>query len=129
MRPVSVLVSLALPLIYWVAVVVLVTLFGYPGVVLMTPLAWLLALIVGRDTVLRADDPRSPGALVGAAGGGALFGLVLGVVFGVASLVLGGVSPDEENGLRILTLVVTGAGVPICAAIAVGMGLLVRRRT
>ncbi len=129
MRPVSVLVSLALPLIYWVVVVVLVTLFGYPGVVLMTPLAWLLALLVGRDTVLRADDPRSPGALVGAAGGGALFGLVLGVVFGVASLVLGGVSPDEENGLRILTLAVTGAGVPICAAIAVGMGLLVRRRT
>lgn len=128
MRPGPILLSLVLPLIYWVIVVVLVTLFGYPGVVLMTPLAWLLALIVGRDCVLRADDPRGPAALVGAAGGGALFGLALGVVFAVASLALGGVAPDEEHGLRVLTLVVTAAGAVGCAVLATGMGLLVRRR-
>lgn len=128
MSPTSVLVSLVLPLVYWIVVVVLVTLLGYPGVVLMTPLAWLLALLVGRDTVLRADDARSPAALVGAAGGGALFGLLLGLVFAAASLLLGGVTPEEERGLRILALAVAGGGVLICSILAAGMGLLVRRR-
>jgi hypothetical protein len=124
----SVLISGGLPLLYWTMIVVIMTLLGYAGVVLLTPLAWLLALVAGRGCIIRADDPRSPLALLGAAGSGALVGLGLGIIFGVVALMLSGLTPDEEEGLRTLALAATIAGIPVCAALAVLMGLIMRGR-
>jgi hypothetical protein len=128
MRLNDVLISAALPLLYWILIVVLMIAFGYSGVVLLTPLAWLFALVAGRGSIRRADDPRSVRTLLGAAGAGALLGLGMGIVFGVVSLTLGGLTADEAAGLRSLTLAVIISGIPVCAALATLMGLVVRGR-
>lgn len=122
------LISAGLPLLYWIMIVLLMTLLGYAGVVLLTPLAWLLALVAGRGCIIRADDPRGSAALLGAAGAGALVGLGLGVLFGAVSLALSGLTPDEADGLRTLAVAATIAGIPVCAALAVLMGLIMRGR-
>ena len=41
---------------WWLLMVLLVTLFGYPGVVCITPMAWLLALRVGNLVAWRSKS-------------------------------------------------------------------------
>ena len=74
-------VSVRQPAFYWVLAVVFVTLMGYPGIACMTPVAWLLALIVGKRCL---DESRSDGAAIrlweaGLAGG--LLGAIQGIAF------------------------------------------------
>jgi hypothetical protein len=73
--------TLAAPLIVWVVAVAAITAAGQPGVVCVTPMAWLMALWCGGQYVRlssgRADQRPLPGAaLVGTA-----LGLGMSVVF------------------------------------------------
>jgi len=78
--------GLFLPLLYWTGGVVMISLFGYPGVVCMTPLAWLLALPVGLRVARESQSP--PGRAVLEAGtGGVLLGLWQGLLFAAALVV------------------------------------------
>ena len=52
MRLNDVLISAALPMLYWILIVVLMIAFGYSGVVLLTPLAW---WVEGTRQALFAD--------------------------------------------------------------------------
>ena len=40
----------------WLVIVLLVTVAGYPGVVCVTPMAWLIALHVGNLEALRSQS-------------------------------------------------------------------------
>jgi hypothetical protein len=42
----------------WLAMVILVTLAGYPGVICVTPMAWLIALRVGNICVARSTSEQ-----------------------------------------------------------------------
>ncbi len=51
----------------WLAMVLLVTFAGYPGVVCVTPMAWLIALRVGNLCVWGSKSSRSSSRLIEAA--------------------------------------------------------------
>jgi hypothetical protein len=70
-----------LPLLTWTGSVIAITLFGYPGVVCLTPLAWLLAVPVG----LRAQhESQSSGRALAVESflAGVVLGLFQGLLFG-----------------------------------------------
>jgi hypothetical protein len=64
--------ALFLPLLFWTGSVVAISWMGYPGVVRMTPLAWLLALPVGLRVRRESTSPGNRPVLEAALGGGLL---------------------------------------------------------
>jgi hypothetical protein len=117
--------------ITWTVWVVLATLGGYPGVICITPMAWLLALWSGMQyaTLTVGQPARWP--LLAPALVGAVLGLYLGLTFvvvGTVSLTAGleGEELARTWGFNLLMLVVS---IPICAALSVFTAWLVRRRT
>jgi hypothetical protein len=112
--------ALFLPLLLWTGSVIVISLMGYPGVIYMTPVAWLLALPVGLR-VFRESQSPGKGPVLDAAVGGAVLGLWLGlmvpaVMFASAFLpgkmISGPPSPIFAAGLSILF------GVPVTAGLA-----------
>jgi hypothetical protein len=87
--------------------VVLVTWAGYPGVVCVTPVAWLLALRVGLLVARRSRAGTRRGRLGEAALAGAWFGLLQGVLFGVIAPWMG---PLQAVILALAMLVI---GMPV----------------
>src|SRR5215207_4792782 len=65
----------------WLAMVVLVSLAGYPGVVCVTPMAWLLALRVGNLCVAHSKSGQSSQRLMEAALAGGFLGFLQGMLF------------------------------------------------
>lgn len=128
--------GLFLPLLYWAGAVTAITMFGYPGVVCVTPLAWLLALPVGmrigREIGADAEDRTVMGS---AAVGGALLGLfqalLLAAMLAVAPALPGGAAAAGANELInpwLVALAATVIGVPVTTGLSVMMARLVRRR-
>jgi hypothetical protein len=75
------ILSSALPLFaVWLAAVVGITLAGYPGVVCVTPMAWLLALSAGLRCAARSASPAVGKRILEAGLAGALLGLLQGIV-------------------------------------------------
>lgn len=72
-----------LPLLYWTGTVIAVTLFGYPGVVCMTPVAWLLALPVGFR-LARESRSAQPLLLAESLLTGGVLGFWQGLLFAAA---------------------------------------------
>src|SRR5512144_1221878 len=112
--------ALFLPLLLWTGSVIAVCLMGYPGVICMTPVAWLLALPVGLRVFRESQSPGN-GPVLDAAVGGAVLGFWQGVLVPavmVASNFLPGrimsdpPSPIFAAGLSILV------GVPVTAGLA-----------
>jgi hypothetical protein len=123
--------ALFLPLLYWTGGVVMISLFGYPGVVCMTPLAWLLALPVGLRVARESESPRSRAVLEAVIAGG-LLGLWQGLLFAAAMtaapLLPGGGSAEELPS----SLLVSGAagllGMPVTGLLAGGIAWMARKR-
>src|SRR5258707_15461558 len=80
----------------WLAVVLLVTWAGYPGVVCATPLAWLIALRVGIVCASKTKSSEMAQRLLEAALAGALFGLLQGLLFWVIVPRMGPLLPTEQ---------------------------------
>lgn len=87
----------------WLAIVLLVTFAGQPGVVCVTPMAWLIALRVGNICAARSGSQLSSRRLTEAALAGGLFGFLQGVLFGIISPFMGPIQDDEWT--RAITLI------------------------
>jgi hypothetical protein len=72
--------SIFLPLLLWTGTVIAMTLAGYPGVVLMTPAAWLLAVPVGLRLRRESSGPNNQTTVEAGVAGG-LLGLWQGLLF------------------------------------------------
>lgn len=109
-----------LPMLYWTGAVVLVTLLGYPGVVCMTPAAWLLGVPLGMRLQAESQSPAQKLLLEGGLAGGVL-GLWQGLLFvGAASfspVMINRDSVDWTN-LIALALVLLILGVPAAGGLA-----------
>ncbi len=112
--------ALFLPLLLWTGSVIVICLMGYPGVIWMTPLAWLLALPVGLR-VFRESRSTGKRPVRDAAFGGALLGfwqgLLVPAVMVASAFLPGKMMSDPPNpifaaGLSILF------GVPVTAGLA-----------
>ena len=80
----------------WLAVVLVVMWAGYPGVVCVTPMAWLIALRVGLVCVDRSRSVERGWLLLEAALAGALIGLLQGLLFWVVVPRMGPILPSEQ---------------------------------
>ncbi|MDQ3006279.1 MAG: hypothetical protein M3R47_12975 [Chloroflexota bacterium] len=112
----------------WLAMVLLVTFAGYPGVVCVTPMAWLIALRVGNLCVWRSRSRLSSRRLTEAALAGGLLGFLQGLLFAGLITLLEPINADERTRTIILTLILNVAGIFAGAALSFVTAYLNERR-
>ncbi|HEX2981556.1 MAG TPA: hypothetical protein VHO48_14915 [Anaerolineaceae bacterium] len=123
-----------LPMLFWVVAVGGATLAGFPGVICITPLSWLMGINVGQrsvqfsrnlDTIRKLKEAAIGGVLLGA-----FNGLLAALVVALASPL--GIGADTATNVLlttlILSLMVGGFGVTVCAGLAVFFGRQLLRK-
>ncbi len=95
----------------WLVMVLLVAWAGYPGVVCVTPMAWLLALRVGNICVARSKSDLSSWRLMEAALAGGFLGFLQGILFIVIIPLMGPIEPSEWTKTIILILILLIVGI------------------
>lgn len=113
----------------WLVMVIAVTWAGFPGVVCITPMAWLLALAVGVRIEAHSPSPEKGQRLRQAALAGGLLGLLQGLLFIVILPRLGPLQADERSlatGIAIFLLI---TGIPVAAGLSTFTAWLAQRRT
>jgi hypothetical protein len=110
--------TLALPVIFWVAAVLVITIFQFPGVVCVTPVGWLLAVPVGRDVVshTRSTELHTRKLEAGIAGG--LLGFFQGGLFMLVILFGMELFPKERFPMIVLGSAVLLVGILVCAVLS-----------
>ena len=103
---------------WWLIVVLLITFAGQPGVVCVTPMAWLIALRVGNLVVWRSKSAQLSRRLTEAALAGGLFGFLQGVLFGVISPFMGPIQADEWTRAIVLILIMIVVGTIVGAGLS-----------
>ena len=112
----------------WLATVLLVTWAGYPGVVCVTPMAWLIALRVGNLCVWRSRSTLSSRRLTEAAFAGGILGFLQGLLFAGIITLLEPINADERTRTIILTLIIIAAGILAGAVLSFVTAYLNERR-
>ena len=97
--------------VLWLAMVVLVSFAGYPGVVCVTPMAWLIALRVGNLCVARSRSETSSQRLLEAALAGGFLGLLEGILFLGVIPFSGPIQADERIQTIILSAIMVIVGI------------------
>jgi hypothetical protein len=109
------------PVAWFVAMAVLATLGGYPGVICVTPMAWLIGLAAGQRVAMGSRNAPGRGVLLEAAIAGALVGVIEGLLFVVI-----GSRAELRDATEVQQMLGWSAcmvllGVPVTAGLAVGM--------
>jgi hypothetical protein len=122
--------TLIAPLIVWGTLVVTITASGQPGIVCVTPMAWLLALWSGGQYIRLSKGQPGRRPLLGAALIGAGLGLGMGVLFILVSAwaMPVGTDPNEVRKMQLFTVCISGGGIVVCAALSVFTAWLTLRR-
>jgi len=81
----------------WLILVLLMIWLGYPGVLCVTPAAWLLSLVIGIRCVTNSSSAEKLQRLLEAVLAGALYGLLVGMLFIVGGLILFPFEADQEG--------------------------------
>jgi len=117
------------PFIVWAAAVLFVTFAGrQPGVVCVTPVAWLMACWVGMSCVARSRSDRKSALLTEAALAGGVFGLLQGVLFVVIAPYMGEIKPEERQKMILLSAAMIVIGTAVSAFLSVAVGAAQARR-
>jgi len=90
----------------WLVVVLLITVAGQPGVVCVTPMAWLLALRVGNIVAWRSRSEQPSRRLTEAALAGGFFGILQGILFAAVTPFMGPIQADEWTKTIVLMLII-----------------------
>jgi hypothetical protein len=111
----------------WALLVVVFTWRGQPGVVCLTPVAWLLAVIAGRGTLnfTRTEEPALRRVEAGLAG--CLLGLLLGLLFTGMLELSTEMTSQERLTMALFGAVLTFFGLLACGVAAYGMAALAER--
>ncbi len=112
----------------WLVIVLVITWAGQPGVVCVTPVAWLIALRVGLVCVLRSRSESSSRRLTESAIGGAILGLLQGILFALIISRLQPISAGDQAKSNVLTLIMIAVGIIAGAALAFITGYLREQR-
>ena len=83
----------------WLILVLLMIWLGYPGVLCITPAAWLLSLVIGIRCVTNSASPEKFQRLLEAVLAGALYGFLVGGLFIVGGLTQFPVEADQQGSL------------------------------
>ncbi len=117
------------PFLIWGTVVLLLTFAArQPGVVCITPVAWLLACWVGVTCVARSRSEKKSTLLTESALAGGVLGLLQGLLFAVVAPFMG-VRPEEQQKSFMMSLgiIVVGMIVSAVLSMVVGAGQANRR--
>ena len=128
----SIRLILETPLMYfvpWLAAVLLVTWAGYPGVICVTPMAWLMALAVGRRCASHSASSTATKRLLEAALAGAIFGFLQGLLFFIIAPRMGPVTASEQTSALGISLGMLCVGIPVAAGLSTFTAWLVQQRT
>jgi hypothetical protein len=112
----------------WLAMVILVTWAGYPGVICVTPMAWLIALRVGNICVTLSTSEQPSRRLLEAALAGGFLGFLQSILFIVVIQFLGPIQADEWTRTIILMLVLLVVGIFAGAGLSFFTAYLNERR-
>ncbi len=91
---------------------------GYPGVVCVTPMAWLLALRVGNICVAHSKSEQTSRRLLEAALAGGILGFLQGILFTVIIPLMGPIQANERTKTIVLILILLIVGVLAGAALS-----------
>ncbi len=124
--------ALFLPLLLWTGSVVVISLMGYPEVICMTPVAWVLAMPVGLRLHRESRSPRGRAVLEAALSGGFLGFwqglLVPAVMVGSDYLLPVRIGSDPPNPV-FAAIVMVILSVPVTAGIAALITAWMRKKT
>jgi hypothetical protein len=121
--------ALIYPIMIWGLMVALATLSGQPGVVCITPMAWLLALWSGVRYVRLSGGQPTRFPLLGPVLLGAALGLAMGIIFSlVVYLKFPPASPGDVYKTAVLTLFSFIGGMVSCAGFCTLTAWLTRRQ-
>ena len=112
----------------WLASVLLITWSGYPGVVCITPIAWLLAIPIGMVCSLRSKTQKFSTRLLESTLAGGILGLLQGLLFFIIIPVMGPIKPEEEANQMTLNLIMLTAGALIAAVLSLFSAFSTERR-
>ena len=116
--------GLWLPMLFWTAAVILVTLMGAPGVICITPMAWLLAIPAGQKVVNGSRSQKDSHKIGQAAAAGAFLGMYQGILFLLIGLLLAPGGPPVQEGMLMYGLTIGVAGLFICGGLAAFFGAI-----
>jgi hypothetical protein len=116
--------ALAMPLITWLVVLGVALLGGQPGVICVTPMAWLLSLVCGGQYIRLVDGRQGRWPLLGPALAGATLGLCMSILFIIVNVMDMPIGPGELFKDLILNAFILVAGILICAGLSVFTGWL-----
>lgn len=122
--------ALFLPALYWTGVVIAISLLGYPGVVCMTPVAWLLGMPVGMRVGRESEsEPRRVVLEAALAGGllGAWEGLLFAIVVAISPYLPGQFASDIPSPFFVAALWII-LSVPVCGGLAALLAWRIRMR-
>ena len=113
--------TLITPLIIWIVTVAFVTFAGQPGVVCVTPVAWLLALWSGGQYIRITGGRKERIPMLGPGLVGGVLGAGMGVLFVLVSSVSMpvGTAPGEATKAIVLDGVILVGGILACAALSI----------
>jgi hypothetical protein len=122
--------TLIAPMLMWGAAVAFVIARGEPGVICVTPVAWLWALWCGGQYIRLSNGHPGRWPLLGPALVGATLGFAMSVLFYVVTQYYMPVGPDPSEILkaRNLTICISGVGVLVCIAFSVFTARLTLRK-
>jgi hypothetical protein len=122
--------TLVPPLIVWGAMVAAATFGGQPGVICITPVAWLLALWCGGEYIRRTGGREERWPMFAPALVGAVLGLCMGLFYILLSsqTMPVGTAPDEIAKAQTLDITITAGGVLACAVLSMITAWLTLRR-
>lgn len=103
---------------WWLLVVLVVSVAGFPGVACVTPMAWLIALRVGNFVAGQSRSEGSARRLTEAALAGGVLGFLQGILFGIITPFMGPIQADERTRTVLLVLGMLGVGMLIGAGLA-----------
>jgi hypothetical protein len=118
----AVLNAVWLPFCSWLAAVIMVAVGGkQPGVVCVTPMAWLMALWVGlRCAVFTRNEKRS-GRLTEAALAGGILGVLQGLLCAAIIPLMGAIKREEQLKTAILIVAVILIGAVVSALLSLAI--------
>jgi MFS family permease len=102
----------------WLVMVLIVTWAGYPGVVCVTPMAWLIALRVGNICAAHSRSDVASRRLTEAALAGGILGFLQGILFAVIISQLEPINANEQTRTVVLTLIMIAVGMIAGAALS-----------
>ena len=109
----------------WTVLVLVISYQGQPGVICMTPMAWLIAIPAGLNYVAYSQGRPGRSPFLAGCILGAVLGLLLGVVFFVIGSQTMPDDPASKGTLSMLqlSLILTGIGTVISALLGGFMAL------